>query len=81
MKKAVNCMAFFLALLAALCAENIPLALGLTGAAGLTLTTSQILKRLGIWAKKRAARCTTTERPMWKRKGQKTTHSASNCEA
>jgi len=48
-------MAFFLALLAALCAENIPLALGLTGAAGLTLTTSQTPKRLGIWAKKRAA--------------------------
>ena len=72
---------FTLLLLSALCAENIPLALGLTLAAVLVMALPQILNRLGIWTKKRTARCGNTERPMWKRKGQKTNHSASNCEA
>lgn len=46
---------FGLVLLAALCAEAIPLALGLTLAAALAMALPQILDRLGIWAKKRAA--------------------------
>lgn len=46
---------FGLVLLAALCAEAIPLALRLTLAAALAMALPQILDRLGIWAKKRAA--------------------------
>lgn len=48
---------FALALLAALCAENIPLALGLTLAAVLAMALPQILNRLGIWAKREPPRC------------------------
>lgn len=63
MKRWTDPTAFVLALLAALCAEAIPLTLGLTLSAVLVMAMPQILNRLGIWTKKRTARCTTTERP------------------
>ena len=54
---------FAVLLPSALCAENIPLILGVTLAAVLVMALPKILNRLGIWTKKRTARCTTTERP------------------